>query len=198
MFKTLVRCVMLMLFGLTLGLFLSWRVKMAEIFKSSPASAPSLEQIQDLSALVTTSVEIADVRLSELHGWTGGVQVALLVRGQYLLGTDLNRGRFEAIDTVAHTAVLVLPTPAVTAPRLDHNRTKVYAIIPYGLWQIVPSDRAEVAAVNQALLEAQQHLADDAHDALLVERSKRQAEAVLSRFFRAIGWDVTIRWSDRP
>ena len=162
------------------------------------SAAPTIEQVRDLSELVTTSVDVADVQLTDLRGWTGGVRVAMLVRGQYLLGTDLSQARFTSIDASNKTAVLVLPPPRATSPRIDHDRTKLFAVSPYGVWQIVPSNRAEVAAVNLALAQAQASITTAANSGAPVAGARRQAESVVRSFSRAIDWNVTVRWSDRP
>ena len=62
----------------------------------------------------------------------------------------------------------------------------------------MPTGRAEVAAVNAALRDAQASLVDSAAQAGPAERVRRQAEVVLCSFFGSLDWAVTIRWSDRP
>ncbi|MBA3406353.1 MAG: hypothetical protein H0U13_16990, partial [Gemmatimonadaceae bacterium] len=79
----------------------------------------------------------------------------------------------------------------------DHDRTKLFAVSVYGLWELVPSDEAQVSAINRALRDAQASLADAAKDGTQVERARLQTELVMGSFFRAIEWDVAIRWSDR-
>lgn len=197
MFKSLIRSVLLIAIGAVGALTLPSFVRRAEPAEPR-ANGPTIEQVRELSALVTTSVDVADVRLTDLRGWTGGIKVALLVRGQYLIAIDLAQARFEAVDDERRTAVLMLPPPAATSPRLDHNRSRLFAVSPYGLWALVPSDAAQVTAVNRAMQEAQSSLATAARDLVHLERARRQAEAVLGCFFQSLGWHVTIRWSDRP
>ncbi len=198
MFKSSLQSTMLVALGVAIAWALPRGIGPRWQQHGAVRSAPTIEQVRELSALVTVSVDVADVQVSDVRGWTGGVRVALLVRGQYLLGTDLGAGRFESVDRGARAAVLVLPPPTATHPRLDHDRAKLYAVSPYGLWELVPSARAEVAAANAALLAAQDSLAAAAGGREAVERARRQAEAVLTCFFRAIEWEVTVRWSDRP
>jgi hypothetical protein len=165
---------------------------------AAASSPPTIEQVRDLSELVTTSVDVADVQLTDVRGWTGGVRVAMLVRGQYSLSTDLSRARFESIDGSNKTAVLVLPQPRATSPRLNHDRTKLFAVSPYGTWQIVPSNRAEVAAINTAMAEAQSSITIAASSGAQLADARRQVESVVRSFSRAIDWHIAIRWSDRP
>jgi hypothetical protein len=123
------------------------------------------------------------------------VKVAILVKGDFLLGTDLSAARFEAVDPAQHTATLVLPPPAAASPRVDHARTRVFAISTNGLWQVVPGgDEAAAAVVNRAYADAQRIVSAAADDRALRDRARRQAESVLRTFFAAVGWTVEIRW----
>ena len=160
-------------------------------------SGPTIEQVQALSCLVTQRVDVADAQETRLEGHTGGMKAALLIKGDFLLGTDLSRARFESVDAAARKAILVLPQPRVTSPRLDHDRTRIFAITQTGLWQLTPDDGGTAAAVlNHAYRDAQEFVGQACRDPTLAGRARRQAEQVLRTFFQAVGWDVAIRWSD--
>lgn len=155
----------------------------------------TVERLQPLSSLVTARVDVADVVETTLAGHTGSVKVAILVKGDFLLGTDLSAARFETVDAVHRTATLLLPPPGVTSPRVDHGRTRVFAISTNGLWQVVPGgDEAAAAVVNRAYADAQRIVTAAADDRTLRDRARRQAESVLRTFFAAVGWTVAIRW----
>ena len=156
----------------------------------------TIEKIQPLSSLVTARVDVADVVETTLAGYTGSVKVAILVKGDFLLGTDLSAGRFEAVDHDRHTATLRLPQPAAASPRVDHSRTRVFSVNTNGLWQIVPSDEGRAAVVNRAYADAQRIIAEAAVEPAGIDRARRQAESVLRAFFEAMGWIVEIRWMD--
>lgn len=155
-----------------------------------------IEQIQQLSSLVTTKVDVADVQVTQMNGYLGGVKAAILIKGDFLLGVDLSQAKFEQTNSAGKTAVLVLPEPTVTSPRLDQTRTRVFSIDDSGLWQIAPGDADKAAVINRAYEQAQNFIASDANDPGLIDKSRRQAESVLLAFFRAIGWSVQIRWAD--
>ncbi len=89
-----------------------------------------------------------------------------------------------------------LALPQASSPRLDHDRTKLFAVSVYGLWELVPSDEAQVSAINRAMREAQASLADAAKNDMQVERARLQTERVMGSFFSALEWNVAIRWSD--
>lgn len=157
----------------------------------------TIEQVQALSMLVTTRVDVADVVEARLEGRTGTIKAALLVKGDFLLGTDLSRARFESIDVAASRAVLVLAQPRVASPRLDHERTKVFAVTETGLWMITPGDDHTTAVVvERAYQQAQRYISEATNDPSLAARGRQQAETVLDAFFRPLGWTVTIRWTN--
>jgi hypothetical protein len=161
-------------------------------------AGPTIEQVRGLSSLTVLKVDVADVQVTELRGYTGGAKAALVVKGDLTLSTDLSQARFDLLDPQHRRAVLVLPPPQVASPRVDHARTRLLGVWRYGLWQVVPGDRAETTAVNRAFGEAQQVVAAAGGESSLDGRGKAQAEAALRAFFLALGWDVAVRWSDRP
>ncbi|MDB5319594.1 MAG: hypothetical protein JWN40_1225 [Phycisphaerales bacterium] len=157
----------------------------------------TVERLQPLSSLVTARVEVADVVETTLAGHTGSVKVAILVKGDFLLGTDLSAARFEGVDVNRRTATLVLTPPVAASPRVDHARTRVFAISTNGLWQVVPGvDEATTAVINRAYADAQRIVMAAADDRALLDRARRQAESVLRAFFAALGWTVAIRWGE--
>lgn len=159
--------------------------------------SPTIEQVRQLSALVTTKVEVADVQETEIKGLTGGIKAAILIKGDLLLAIDLEQARFESLDTQAKNAVLVLPQPKVMSPRLDHEKTRLFGLSEAGLWVLVPGDAAEVALLNQAYRKAQEVVAGVGHEPKLIDQAKGQAERVLIGYFEAIGWRIKILWAGR-
>ena len=161
-------------------------------------SGPTIEQVRGLSSLTVLKVDVADVQVTDLRGYTGGAKAALVVKGDLTLATDLSEARFESLDPRNRMAVLVLPPPQVASPRVDHARTRLFGVWRYGLWQAVPGGRAETAAVNRSFAEAQRVVAAAGDDFSLDQRGRAQAEAALGAFFQALDWKVTVHWSDRP
>jgi hypothetical protein len=60
----------------------------------------------------------------------------------------------------------------------------------------VPGDKVPTAVLNKAYADAQKFVADVAGQGELIEKSRRQAQQVLTAFFQAVGWDVVVRWAD--
>jgi len=161
---------------------------------STTHSGLTIEKIQPLSSLVTARVDVADIVETTLLGYSGSIKVAILVKGDFLLGTDLSAARFDSVDAVHHTATLVLSPLAAASPRVDHAHTRVFSISTRGLWQLVPGDEAATAVVNRAYAEAQRIVSQAADNRVLLDRSRQKAESVLCAFFEAVGWRVKIRW----
>lgn len=157
-------------------------------------TGPTIEQVRELAELVTVRVDVADVQETNVAGHLGGLRVALILKGDFLLGVDLSQARFEAIDEAAKTAVLMLPAPRATSPRVDHARTRVVQVTDEGLWVIAPGDAARGRIIGRAFAEAQAAVAGVAADRALVDRSRGRAEQVLVAFFRATGWTVRVKW----
>ena len=166
---------------------------------SAPAmhrdSGPTIEQVRKLAMLTVTKVDVADVQETTIQGYLGGTQALMLIKGDVQISLDLSRARFESKDEPHRTAVLVLPQPQVTSPRLDHDKTKLFECSPHGLWLIVPTDAGRTAVINHAYQHAQQLIADAGDNPKLVEQARRNAEGTLKTFFDAAGWMVTIRWN---
>jgi hypothetical protein len=160
-------------------------------------TGPTIEQVQALSCLVTTRVDVADVVETHLEGYTGGMKAVLLIKGDFLLGVDLSQAKFESVNNGARTAELVLPQPRVTSPRLDHDKSKVFAVSQSGLWQIAPGGgQISGEVVDQGYRDAQRFVAGACDDPSFIARSRQQAEQVLGAFFRTMGWQVAVRWKD--
>lgn len=185
--------VMALLIGIGLLLWLPWHKPTTGLTDSH--AGITIEQVQALSMLVTTRVEVADVQEVRLSGYTGSTHVAVLVKGDLLLGTDLGSAKLDNVNQEKRTATLILPKPAVRSPRLDHQRTRVFNISETGLWLIAPGGNDVSALVlERAYALGQRHVAKAGHDRGLIERSKRQAEQVLATFFGVLGWQVEVRW----
>ena len=190
--------VMLMLAGtMTLGAccLLLFRPAGSPRIALSTSAGLSIDRVRALSELTTLKVDVADALATEIRGYTGNIKAVLLVRGDLTIGVDLSAAKFASVNEHARKGVLEVPKPKVLTVRLDHERTKLLGIWSGGLWTIVPGGGdADTGVVNQAFKDAQRTVATAAGDPVIVDRSKRQAEQVLTSFFKAIEWDVEVRW----
>jgi hypothetical protein len=186
---------------LLIGSGLGWTGAMAcrpPVAADGIHTGPSIERLLELSQLLTLRIDVVDVLVSRVDGITGGVQLAMLVKGDVALGIDLSQARFEHVDNANCTAVLILPAPQPSCARVDHDRSRLFALTFDGLWAITPGTRDYLAVVDKAMAEAQDLVASAARNNDADERARRHAEVLLGAFFHSIGWDVRIRWTDGP
>jgi len=189
-------CVLLMVASMAVGWLLGRPTSATSRGStSSTHTGPTIEQVRELSELVTIRVDVADVQETSVSGQLGGLRVALIVKGDFLLGVDLSHARFDAVDEGTKTAVIVLPAPRATSPRVDHDRTRVVRVSDEGLWTVVPGDAGRGRVIDRAYAEAQQTVAGVAGDPALADRARRRAEQVLGAFFRVCGWTVRVKWT---
>ena len=162
---------------------------------SSVHTGPTIEQIQQLSSLVTLRVDIADVQETTIKGHTGGSKAALIIKGDVLLSVDLRAAKLQDLNAETRTALLTLPQPRVLSPRLDHEKTRLLAVWDYGLWKIVPSDAGQASILNRAYADAQKVVKAAGDSDELRARAREHAEVILGSYFKAVGWQITIRWA---
>jgi len=178
--------------------YLAWALLMTRAPVEPAHAALTVERLSEVSQLLTLRLDVSDVVITRIAGYTGGVQAAVLVKGDVSVGVDLSKARFEDADSIQRAATLILPPPAPSSPRVDHQRTRLVYLAKEGLWLITPGSPPYEAVVNKAMCEAQQLLnaAAEAKDA--DDRARHHAEAVLKAFCRSLSWEIQIRWTDRP
>ncbi len=160
----------------------------------APPVPPALEQFRRLNHLVTIQAPISTVYRKTVAGYTGSLEIIVLVRGEVELSVNLDDATFDAIDEQARTAVLKLPEPVPRRPRLDHRATQVFKIQRTGLWSMLPVNATDARTVTAALSEAQAALQTCARDPSLVAEARCRAQENLSRFTASLGWTVEVRW----
>jgi hypothetical protein len=123
------------------------------------------------------------------------------VRSDAQVGVDLSAARLERVDRRARAAVLALPDRAESRPRVDHGRSRLFAVREDGLWAITPGgggSRVHGLVTDRAWVEAQRTVAATAGGPEVLDRARRHAERGIGGHFAAPGWTVTIRWLGRP
>jgi hypothetical protein len=192
--------VLLMLYVATFagGMLTVWIWNHKTAAPASLHAGLTIERFTDLSELLVVRLDVSDVLLSSIRGRTGGVDILLLVKGDVALGVDLSAARFAKVDKSRQVAVLVLPAPSASKPRIDHDRTRTVLVQKQGLWVLSPGTRPYGVVVDHAMGEAETLIraAGDTSDA--DHRARGQAERVLQTFFRSLDWTVQIHWADQP
>ena len=80
---------------------------------------------------------------------------------------------------------------------IRQTEPRLFALSETGLWRITPDDdRTTTAVINRAYRDGQNLITLDAGDPQLIAGSKAKAELVLATFFKAVGWEIAIRWAD--
>ena len=177
---------------------------------AAPPPPPALLALEDMGHLVSVKVRYANViaytqRLTQGIPWTqwelrlGGTQVLLVAKGDCLVGPDMRLARYDAVDSTARTAVLVLPAPVTVSARVDHSPraqggSYFYAVEGTGIEPLIPGTANRTQAIDAALQQAQQDIARSCQSASTLAAARDSAQAVLKPLFSATGWAVQIRW----
>jgi hypothetical protein len=170
------------------GVFL-WRKFMPRRRWLFSNAGPTIERLQNLSSLVTLRVPVCDVVDVKAKGFLGlRTRVALIVKGDVEIGTDLSQARLERSAVCATEYTLYLPQPTTRRPRLDHQRTRTYAIDRW--WFAPPAPEA----VDYAFAKAEKIIKQTAHDEGLLEDARRRTAEGINRFFAELDCVVQIVW----
>ena len=162
-------------------------------------SAPTIDALKPLAALMTHRVFVVDVLAITVSGYTGDLRAAVLVRGDAMVTVDLTQARIEELNHEARTAVLILPRPQVVSARVDHDHSHVFSIEASGLWAVVPSDDGRAEIIDQAMRQAQRAVLKAASEPVVIEEARTRAETLVCAFFRdTLLWSITVRWADVP
>lgn len=191
--KTLILLMLLLLALAVLGLM------RFEKFGGAPPAPPAhlvLEEVRELSELVTLSVPLQQLVETEWAGYTGATRCVLIARGEARVGTDLTTADFE-LDSHRRRATVTLPSPRVLSATLDHDQTRTVLVDRSGLWQIIPGGAGEAHLVDRALADAQDRMRSAAGEAERIDQARVRTEMLLTQWFDRHGWQVAIHWRDR-
>ena len=156
---------------------------------SSPG--PTVVQLERLRQLVSTRVHVADVLVGESR-WLEG---SWIIQGDALIGVDMARAEIVDRDERARTATIVLPRPAVLSARVNHERSRQWDIKSRSWVPLAGSLLGDRRAIEQqAMREAQRLVERAAGTEDNAAAARRGAEAMLAEFYRAVGWQVSVRW----
>ena len=156
---------------------------------SSPG--PTVVQLERLQQLVSTRVHVADVLVGESR-WLAG---SWIIAGDALLAVDMSKAQVKDRDEEARTATIMLPDPDVLSPRVNHERSQQWDIksrswIP--LAGALLGDRR--ALEEQAMRQAQRLVERAAGTDDNAATARQGAETMLTNFYRAVGWQISVRW----
>jgi hypothetical protein len=151
--------------------------------------APTVEEIESLSELVTNRVYVADI----LKGTNKDYEGIWAINGDALITIDLSQATISDKDEEAKTATITLPLPKVVSARVDHERTKSGGIKGVGFAPLRnPKNRAKI--LDDAMQEAQAVVKKAASRPEIIENAKKQAKLNIQILYLKVGWDVDVKW----
>jgi len=170
--------------------------------RASPSQKPNpqftagltIEKLEELGALVTTRVHVADILAGDDGGhWKG----AWLIKGDALLAVDMRQAVIEEQDDVTQRASIRLPPPRVLHPRVDHQKTLTYSVekttwIPAMFLPTGQSDRLRDAAMQHAQSLVALAAGSDEH----LAEARLKTATLIKSFYQLVGWDVEVRWAE--
>jgi len=198
--RTVLPCLVACLFALaTLGLVVAqailllsrWDFGIRETRPTFTSTGPAIVQLERLQYLVSTRVHVADVLVGESR-W---LESSWIIQGDALLAVDMSKAEIKDRNEQARTAVVVLPQPAVLSARVNHERTQQWDIksrswIPMA--SLLLGNRT--AMEKQAMLQAQQLVERAAGSDDNKATARQGVEGMLTEFYRAVGWHISVRW----
>ncbi len=151
--------------------------------------APTVEEIESLSELVTNRVYVADI----LKGTNKDYEGIWAINGDALITINLSQAVISEIDEVTKTASIKLPLPKVVSARVDHERTKSGGIKGLRFAPLRNTDnRAKI--VDDAMQEAQAVIEMAAGRPEIIDNAKKQAELNIKVLYLKVGWNVEVKW----
>jgi hypothetical protein len=151
---------------------------------------PRIEDIRTIAKLAVLRVQVADV----IEGQTRGARAIVLVHGDSDIAIDVDRIEVVDRNEQQRTATLCLPTPRPDRPRVDHDRTRIFALEKTGLAAINPFADPRGLLLTDCMHAAQAQVESAVAEPEYVLRAKQHAELLLAAFYREMGWDVAVAW----
>jgi hypothetical protein len=153
--------------------------------------APTVEEIELLSELVTNRVYVADI----LKGSNIDYEGVWAINGDALITIDLSQAIIADKDEETKTATITLPLPKVVSARVDHQRTKNGGIkgVRFALLRN-PKNRTKI--LDDAMQEAQAVVEIAAGRPEIIESAQKQARLNIQMLYLKVGWNVGINWQE--
>jgi hypothetical protein len=173
------------------ALLRSWDPGVRETPPTFRSPGPTVVQLERLQQLVSARVNVADILVGESR-WLEG---SWIIQGDALLAVDMSKAEVKDRDEKARTATIILPHPSVLSARVNHERTQEWDIksrswIP--LTGLLLGDRRAIE--QQAMREAQRLVERAAGTEDKMATARQGVESMLAEFYRAVGWQVSVRW----
>ena len=134
---------------------------------------------------------MADILVGESR-WLEGCWI---IKGDALLAVDMSKAEVKDRDEKARTAAIILPRPAVLSARVNHERTQQWDLRSRSWIPLAGSLLGDRRAIEQQAMRQAQRLVERAAGTEDNAATARQGvESMLAEFYRAVGWQVSVRW----
>lgn len=149
---------------------------------------PSLAAIQSMSELAAIRVHIHDF----LEGANGDYEGKWIVHGEIILGIDLSKVAYAAVDHDKRQITLRLPPPHLVSTKVDHERSEEGWVKAKG-WMPLSSPQL---LRDEAWKMADRKLQRLGQEPEQLKRAKVEIERTLRDLFAGMGWTVAFAWQD--
>ena len=175
--------------------FVAYRARIGFTVADTPpvfsSAGPTVVQLERLHYLVSRRVHVVDV----LVGTTRWLEGSWLVQGDALIGVDMSRAEIKGKDEHKRVAVIVLPSPVVMSPRVNHEKTREWDIKSRSWLPLAGTVLGDRGAMQQgAMREAQRLVERAASSSDYRETARRDVEGTLREFYSQVEWTITVRW----
>jgi hypothetical protein len=168
-----------------------WDLGIRDTPPSFRSTGPTVVQLERLQHLVSARVHVADVLVGESR-WLEG---SWIVQGDALMSVDMSKAEVRDRDEKARTAAIVLPRPAVLSPRVNHEGSRRWDVKSRSWIPLVGTLLGDRRGLEeQAMREAQRLVERAAGTEANAATARRGVESMISEFYRAVGWQVSVRW----
>lgn len=180
-----------------LAAWVAWLFAFARVSTFDPkpvavlSQGPTVERLERLAQMVTYRVYVADVLVGESDGCKG----SWLVKGDALIGVNLARVQIEDRDETLRRATVMLSQPEVLQSRVDHEKTKTWEVKRTS-WMPWKGDQDVLR--DSVMREAQKLVAKAAASSENIGQARVAAETIIQAFYAEVGWEVKVRWKERP
>lgn len=151
--------------------------------------APTVEEIESLSELVTNRVYVADI----LKGSNKDYEGVWAINGDALITIDLSQATISDKNEETKTATITLPLPKVVSARVDHERT-VNGGIKGMRMAILRNPKNRSKMMDDAMQEAQAVVKKAAGRPEIIDNAKNQAKLNIQMLYLKVGWNVAVKW----
>jgi len=171
-----------LLLGIYLSLSVAHWVKTGSGLRFESTSTV-VQQVQDLSDLVTVKYVMEKVVILEDAKWYGESRVLLLAHGNVKAGIDLKRIKPDDVTISGKRLFIKLPSPQITDAYLDDTQSRVIDHTT-GLLRMFDKDLEQTARQN-----AVDDIRRAARNAGILNEADQRARLTLASFFQKAGFE---------